>query len=621
MLSNVLCLEEKFNVPVVGSIGDTSFWPRVPKIVELFPYIWYYSIVMAFLSFSTTYSLGGAFENQADKAELVSTNKDNQGDARARAIRSNNNRIRVDPNQELIALGWANIVGSFFMCIPAGASLSRSAIQVASGGRTQMTSIVNAILVGLFAVYLGPLISSLPKVVLAATITYAIRLLLLRVLLFFEYWKTSKPDAFVFLVTFGVQLYEICVGTIAGLVLLIIKDCFVFRKKPRAYLLGIVAESTGRDGQLLESIVPIEKYAGAKEIPRIKIFQFCASLVNGRCHHFPEKLNKKVFPEASLERLKQRKLMLQAELLEVFGSLDQMNPWLPLEDYDHDQYDEDEDQIILEPLFKHLEAGCSFGWFKKKRDLQLIDDNRLKAYRRYMRRTVPRYLIIDCSTCANIDTEGIKVLKEQLEKLDFLSSKVLLAGLNPDIHDIITTNFSGDPNFKVLVDTYFTVAHAVNHARAELEAEDNLTRADVGEEQLPQPSNDNAQASAQAHSNHQAVVIEILPDTEVTPTSSEKGETSRLIPMHTDANNNNKKLKSVGLSLDDELEQLEDINESNSKAVLSEDVALLKDHPPKGGVDHGDGDTFQDATISERAGRQHCTSKYLFIPPQADVLL
>ena len=45
----------------------------------------------------------------------------------------------VDPNQELIALGGSNILGSIFTSIPASASLPRSATQEAAGGKTQVT--------------------------------------------------------------------------------------------------------------------------------------------------------------------------------------------------------------------------------------------------------------------------------------------------------------------------------------------------------------------------------------------------------------------------------------------------------------------------------------------------
>jgi MFS superfamily sulfate permease-like transporter len=45
---------------------------------------------------------------------------------------------KVDPNQEMIALGACNLWGSFFSCIPSSASIPRSSVQESGGGKTQV---------------------------------------------------------------------------------------------------------------------------------------------------------------------------------------------------------------------------------------------------------------------------------------------------------------------------------------------------------------------------------------------------------------------------------------------------------------------------------------------------
>lgn len=59
-------------------------------------------------------------------------------------------QYEVRPNQELLAMGFSNIFGSFFSCIPLSCSLSRSLIQHQAGGKTQLASVVSAglILIG-----------------------------------------------------------------------------------------------------------------------------------------------------------------------------------------------------------------------------------------------------------------------------------------------------------------------------------------------------------------------------------------------------------------------------------------------------------------------------------------
>lgn len=61
-------------------------------------------------------------------------------------------QYEVRANQELMAMGLANIFASFFSCIPLACSLSRSLIQHQAGGKTQIASVVSAglILIGAF---------------------------------------------------------------------------------------------------------------------------------------------------------------------------------------------------------------------------------------------------------------------------------------------------------------------------------------------------------------------------------------------------------------------------------------------------------------------------------------
>lgn len=70
----------------------------------------------------------------------------------------------IDFNQELLALGTSNVFGSFFSCLPLSASLSRSAIQESTGGRTQIASLVSCGLLTFVLLWIGPFFELLPKV-------------------------------------------------------------------------------------------------------------------------------------------------------------------------------------------------------------------------------------------------------------------------------------------------------------------------------------------------------------------------------------------------------------------------------------------------------------------------
>lgn len=72
----------------------------------------------------------------------------------------------VAPNQELLAMGVANSVSSFFGCYPCAGSLARSAVQDKVGGRTQLASLISSGLICLFILFFSKFLETLPKVCL-----------------------------------------------------------------------------------------------------------------------------------------------------------------------------------------------------------------------------------------------------------------------------------------------------------------------------------------------------------------------------------------------------------------------------------------------------------------------
>ncbi|MCL1979738.1 MAG: SulP family inorganic anion transporter, partial [Proteobacteria bacterium] len=75
---------------------------------------------------------------------------------------------RLDPNQELIGQGLANIGGSFFQSYPACGSFTGSAVNLQTGAKTGMAMVVNGGFVAVTLLFLTPLLYHLPQAVLAA---------------------------------------------------------------------------------------------------------------------------------------------------------------------------------------------------------------------------------------------------------------------------------------------------------------------------------------------------------------------------------------------------------------------------------------------------------------------
>ena len=113
----------------------------------------------------------------------------------------------------------SNVFGSFFHCLPASASMSRSMVQVGVGGRTLVTSAVSMSLLVIVILFAGALFESLPKAILAAIIVVALKSMLLQVYDLPRFYRRDRLDGalwtFVFLAT---VLMDIDLGLYAGIV-------------------------------------------------------------------------------------------------------------------------------------------------------------------------------------------------------------------------------------------------------------------------------------------------------------------------------------------------------------------------------------------------------------------
>ncbi len=126
---------------------------------------------------------------------------------------------RVDFDQELIAMGTANLGAAFTSGYPVSAGLFRSAINIEAGAVTPLASIVTAIGMLLTVLVLGPVLYYLPQSVLAAIVITA-SFGLIKFKPFFQAWRCDRLDGFAFIATFvGVLAFGIEAGLLAGIAL------------------------------------------------------------------------------------------------------------------------------------------------------------------------------------------------------------------------------------------------------------------------------------------------------------------------------------------------------------------------------------------------------------------
>ena len=155
---------------------------------------------------------------------------------------------RLDPNQELIGQGLANIGGSFFQSYPACGSFTGSAINLQAGAKTGFAMVFNGLFVAVTLLFLTEYLYHLPKATLAVIILLAVTSLFTPKALKHT-WQASKMDGIVAGVTFTVTLLaapHLDKGILIGAGLAIV--LFLYRSmKPRVAQLGRFSDGTLRD--------------------------------------------------------------------------------------------------------------------------------------------------------------------------------------------------------------------------------------------------------------------------------------------------------------------------------------------------------------------------------------
>ncbi len=157
-------------------------------------------------------------------------------------------RQRLDPNQELMGQGLANLAGSFTQCFPASGSFSRSAVNYQAGARSGFASVVTALILMLTLLFLTPLLHHLPQAVLAAVIMLAV-ISLVHFASIRHAWRVQRHDGVAGAITFAAALVlapHLDLGILVGAGLSVLM--FLYRTmRPRIAILGRHPDGTLRD--------------------------------------------------------------------------------------------------------------------------------------------------------------------------------------------------------------------------------------------------------------------------------------------------------------------------------------------------------------------------------------
>ncbi|XP_037318338.2 chloride anion exchanger-like isoform X2 [Pungitius pungitius] len=124
----------------------------------------------------------------------------------------------IDGNQELIAFGVSNIFGASFRSFAASTSLSRTAVQESSGGKTQIAGLISAMMAMIVTLALGFLLEPLPTSVLGALVIVNLKGMLMQFREIPYLWMRDKPECVVWVGTcLGATLLGLDLGLAVGL--------------------------------------------------------------------------------------------------------------------------------------------------------------------------------------------------------------------------------------------------------------------------------------------------------------------------------------------------------------------------------------------------------------------
>jgi sulfate permease, SulP family len=155
----------------------------------------------------------------------------------------------IDPNQELIALGVANVGSGFIGGLAGGGSLSQSAVNDGAGARSEVSSLIATALILVTVLFLTPLFKNLPEAVLAALIIFAVSSLW-KITAFRGYYRVSRVEFWLGLATMaGVLILDVLPGLLIGVIAMLVYVIYQ-ASTPHVVTLGRIPGVTGGYGNV-----------------------------------------------------------------------------------------------------------------------------------------------------------------------------------------------------------------------------------------------------------------------------------------------------------------------------------------------------------------------------------
>ncbi|KAM3925757.1 sulfate transporter-like isoform 1-T2 [Leptodactylus fuscus] len=381
-------LKEKYESSIAGEIPTGFLMPKPPEW-SLIPNVALGALSIAIIGFAITVSLSEMFAKK--------------------------HGYEVKANQEMYAIGFCNIIPSFFHCFTTSAALAKTLVKESTGCRTQVSGIMTSLVILLVLLVIAPLFYSLQKCVLGVITIVNLRGALRKFLDLPKMWKVNKVDTSIWLVTmFSSALISTELGLLIGIAFSML--CVIVRSQmPGVTLLGRVEAS-----DVYESMAV---YKDLNTTQGIKVFRFEAALyyVNKNC--FKSALYKHVGVDPVVVASAEKKAAKKQEKL------------------------------------------------KKKEGIIETSLTPVETIQRLYQEKLPLHsVIIDCSAIQFIDTAGLNTLKEVLKDYGDIGIRVLLAQCSVSVKNSLRNGdyFKRDEEMMV----FHSIHQAVQFALYEHEQQD-----------------------------------------------------------------------------------------------------------------------------------------------------
>jgi MFS superfamily sulfate permease-like transporter len=244
-------------VAVLGETGGSVTWPVIPTGVSLGQLVDLLPGALAVVVLSSTLGIAAA-KRAAEKT----------GE-------------RIDPDREFLALGAANLGSGLSGGYPVTGTLSKTAVAMQAGGKSQVGNLFNAILAVLTILFLIPVFASLSDAALAAVVV-VVMLEISNIGYFVSLWKVRRLECAIGVAAFaGVLAYGTLIGVAIGVVLALIALADHIRRPPTAVI--------GRTES--GAFLPLEGHGDAHEIPGMLIWRQYAPLVFLNARRLSNELN------------------------------------------------------------------------------------------------------------------------------------------------------------------------------------------------------------------------------------------------------------------------------------------------------------------------------------------